>query len=88
MSHPRISSHEIVQRGKKLYDDKIKSDVEQGNVGRFLVVDVESGDYEIDDEDVKASLRLLDRHPGAPIYGLRIGFPVAYRFGGPLRPVK
>jgi hypothetical protein len=55
--------------------------VEAGNIGKFLVLDIESGDYEIDDEDEKASRRILARHPEGVLYGLRIGFAAAYRLG-------
>ena len=85
MRHPRVSSEEIVARGKKLYETELRNKVESGNIGRFLVVDVETGDYEIDDEDVRASLRLLDRNPGAAVFGIRIGHPVAYRIGSGFR---
>ena len=88
MRHPRLSSEEIVRLGKEIYEHDLRQQVEPENVGRFLVVDVETKDYEIDDEDVKASLRLLERHPGAALFGLRIGYPAAYRLGGPLRGAR
>ena len=46
------------------------------------VVDVESSDYEVADEDLEASERLLERRPEAKLYGLRIGEKAAYRIGG------
>jgi hypothetical protein len=47
-----------------------------------LVIDIESGAYEIDADDLTATKRLLASCPDAVIYGLRIGFPTAYRIGG------
>jgi hypothetical protein len=53
-----------------------------GHFGHFLIVDILSGDYEIDEEDLAASNRLLARRPNGVLYGLRIGYPAAYRLGG------
>lgn len=44
-------------------------------------MDVESGDYEIAEEDLDASERLLQRRPYALLYGLRVGEGAAYHIG-------
>lgn len=45
------------------------------------MVDVESGDYEVADDDLTASNRLLARRPEAMLYGLLVGRDYAYRLG-------
>jgi hypothetical protein len=51
----------------------------------MIIIDVESGDYEIgDDTGIEASRRLQARHPGTILYGLRIGYKSAVSFGGGL----
>jgi hypothetical protein len=45
------------------------------------VVDIESGDYEVADDDLTASERLLARRPEAMLYGLLVGRDYAYRLG-------
>ena len=60
---------------------RLRSEVGPGNEGKFLVVDIESGDYEIDGDDAQATKRLLAKHPGGVLYGVRIGQPTAYRLG-------
>ena len=73
---------EITVRGEAIYREKIKKLVEQTEKGKFVVIDVESGDYEIDPEDPIATRRLLDRRPSATIYGLRVGYSAAYSHVG------
>ena len=80
-----ITSEEIAARGQRIYEDRIRSKVEADHVGDFVVIDIDSGDYEIAQKDIDASLRLRDRHPGAITIGLRIGFSGAYRLGGGFR---
>ena len=69
-------------RGEALYQQRIRAQVEAQNKGQFLVVDIETGEYEIAPNDLTATKRLLAKLPNAIIYGLRIGFPTAYRLGG------
>ncbi len=82
MSHPRYTSEEIVQRGQALYDQQIRAQVEASHEGKFLVLDIETGEYEIDVSEVAALKRAKAKHPGAAFYILRVGHPTAYRVGG------
>jgi hypothetical protein len=68
--------------GQSLYDQEILPHLDSDSKGKFLVLDVNTGDYEIDAEDLAASERLLIRHPDAMLYGVRIGSPTAYKLGG------
>ena len=73
---------QIGQRGQALYDQQIRAQVEQDHRGKFLILDVNTGDYEIDAEDLTASERLLARRPDAALFGVRIGHRAAYRLVG------
>jgi len=70
---------EIGMRGQALYEQQIRQRVEAENRGKFLVLDVTSGEYEIAAEDLTASDRLLMRKPDAVLFGVRIGHHTAYR---------
>lgn len=85
MPHVRYASQEIVRRGQALYDQQIRAKVEGSQKGEFLVLDIESGAYEMDASEVAALQRAKAKHPDAALYILRIGYPTAYRAGG-LRP--
>jgi hypothetical protein len=85
MGHPRFSLEEIGRRGQELYEQSIRPQVEtEENVGKQIVIDIETGDYEIDDDGLAASRRLLAKHPGAALYGARIGYNAVYTLGGVL----
>ncbi len=70
------------ERGQALYDAQIRAQVEEEHRGKFLILDVNTGDYEIDAEDITASERLLARMPNAVLFGVRVGYRAAYRLGG------
>ena len=85
MPHSRFRNEEIDQRGQEWYDHHIRALVEtQENIGKQIVIDIETGDYEIDENGLKASRRLLAKHAGAALYGLRIGYNAVYTIGGVL----
>ena len=73
---------EIVQRGQALYEDKIRAKVGAGNKGKLLVINVETGEYEMDADDLAAGERAKARFPDAPLFTMRIGYSAAYRLGG------
>ena len=84
VGHPRYSSDEIARRGKTLYEQSIRAQVEtEDTVGKLVSIDIETGDFEIgDDRSLDAPRRLLAKHPGAAIYTLRIGYNAVYALGG------
>jgi hypothetical protein len=79
--YPGITAEEVARRGQELYERRIRHKVEAEQIGRFLVVDIESGDYEVANDDLSASDRMLARRPKARLYGLRVGRDYAYRLG-------
>lgn len=81
MPHARMSSDEIAERGQALFERDIRSTVEAKDCGKFLVLDVESGAYEIDRDELVALERMRSRKPEGALYVLRIGHPTAYHLG-------
>lgn len=85
MPHPRFSGEEIARRGQEIYEQSLRTRVEtDDHIGKIISIDIETGDYEIDEDPVVAGKRLRSRHPGAAVYGKRIGFNAVYGLGGSL----
>ena len=72
---------EVELQGEAIYKRQIRDKVEPKHKGKFLVIDIETGEYEMADDDLVATKRLLVNYPKAVVYGVRIGFPSAYRIG-------
>ena len=81
MGHPRFSSEQIAERGQALYEQTIRRSLGSSAHGKFLVLDVESGEYELDSDELAAVKRARKKHPGAAFYVLRVGHPTAFRLG-------
>ena len=70
------------QRAQSLYA-RLRPEIETPeNLGKIIVMDVESEDYEIDDQGIETSRRLQARHPGTTLYALRIGYKAVETLGG------
>jgi len=82
MPHSRYTSDKILQRGEELYEQQIRSRVEKENRGKFLVLDIETGEYEIDTDKLAALERAKPKHPDPALYILRIGYPSTVKLGG------
>ena len=57
MGHPNFSKEEIAARGKALYEQTLRGKIEANNLDKFIIIDVETGDYEIDTDDFASSDR-------------------------------
>ncbi len=77
-----LSKEEFAALAKEIYYRDIRPQVIEKHRGKFLVLDVESGDYEVDVEHLEAAQRLMARRPNGRRFGFRIGYKAAYSFGG------
>jgi len=80
MERKRYSADEIIRRGEELYGERFRPLLEPKDVGKYLILDIETGDYEIDADQVAALNRAMARHPEGVRSIKRIGFPI--RLGG------
>ena len=85
MSGNTYGPGEIALRGESIYRERIRKVAKPANKGNFVVIDVESGDYEVDSSDAAATRRLLERKPGAVTYGICVGHRAAYGHLGEVR---
>ncbi|WP_373540364.1 hypothetical protein [Chamaesiphon sp.] len=83
------SDREIAKRGRDLYDRSLRTQVEvRDNIGKIIAIDIITGNYEIDDNLLEASDRLLSQFSDAAIWIERIGFNAVYAVGGTLTKVE
>jgi hypothetical protein len=77
----RYSKEELARRGKELYESQIRQQVEANNAGKIVAIDIETGAFEVDEDTLAASDRLLARCPDAQTWFIRIGQGAVHRFG-------
>jgi hypothetical protein len=78
---PRYSKEEFARRGDEIYESQVRQQVEEGNHGKIVAIDIETGAFEVADDSLSAAKQLLKRLPEAQIFGIRIGHRAVHRFG-------
>jgi hypothetical protein len=79
---PRYSKEEFAQRGDALYESQIRSQVdEEGDRGKIVAIDIETGAFEVADDLLTASKHLSSRVPDAQTWFVRIGHSAVDHFG-------
>ena len=76
---------DLARRGQAYYDAHLRARLEPEHEGEFLVLEVESGEYELDASKLAALDRAEGKHPGRAFYILRVGYRTAARIGAQLR---
>lgn len=78
---PRYSKEEFARRGDDLYASKVLPQIEPGNDGRIVAIDIETGAFELADDTMSATKLLYERYPNAQPWVVRIGHRAVHRFG-------
>lgn len=88
MVHTQLEREAIAARAKQIYATSIRAEVEtEAKIGKMIIIDIDSGDYEIDPKGIPASQLQRERHPDGDLYGIRIGYRTAEAIGGAMQRV-
>ena len=80
----RYSQEEIARRGQEIYARVVRPTLSEADVGKFVVVDIESEDFEMGTDTLKTVHRLLERQPDAQNWVERVGYVAAHSMRGSL----
>jgi hypothetical protein len=79
---PRYSKEEFARRGDELYDSQVRPHLKKKDKGRFVAIDIETGEWEIGDEEMDVVDRIWARLPDPQPWVVRVGFGYVHSFGG------
>jgi len=75
-TQPRPPTDEIVRRGLETIERLVQPHLRPEDTHKYLAVDIDTGDYELDDDDHAAVKRLRARRPAGEFYLAWVGHPV------------
>jgi len=78
---PHYSKEEFAHRGDLIYETQIRPQVEVGNHGKIVAMDIETGSFEISNDTMTATRKLRERLPDSQTWVVRIGYRAVHRFG-------
>ncbi len=77
----RCSKEELARRGDAIYEKDVRPQLKPADEGKFAAIDIESGMYEIEPDELKAGNKLRARIPEAQIWIVRVGHRSVHRIG-------
>jgi hypothetical protein len=78
----RYSKEEFARRGDALVESKVRPRLTTADEDKFVAIDIETGEYELDKDEMKAANRLWKRFPDAQIWLVHVTLGYLHRFGG------
>jgi hypothetical protein len=84
MDAEALSDEEFARRGNAIFEDRVRPSVDaEAEAHKFVAIDIETGAYEVNESDVEATDRLVERVPDADgrIWLRRVGYEHAHRLG-------
>jgi len=78
----RYGKEEFARRGDTIYENDVRPRLKAEDEGKFAAIDIESGMFEIDGDELAAGDSLRARLPEAQIWMVRVGSRYVHRFGG------
>jgi len=78
----RYSKEEIAQRGDSIYQADVLPRLTADDQVKFAAIDVDSGIFELDADELTACDKLRARIPDPQIWLVKVGTRYLHRFGG------
>lgn len=79
---PRYPKEEFARRGNEIYNRDIRSLVDtEENKGKFVAIDIETGAWEMDADELATTDRLYARLPDAQPWMVQVGYGYLRKFG-------
>ena len=75
------SPEELARLGTEIFDRKVRPTLRPEDDGKFIAIDILSGDFEIHEDDYTAVMQLRARRPSADMWLMRVGMPATCRIG-------
>jgi hypothetical protein len=72
----------VVERAKRIYDERLRAELEAEHRNRFVAIEPESGDHFLADTLDEAVEAARDRYPSRISHVIRVGHIAALHIGG------
>jgi hypothetical protein len=76
------SKEELAARGDSIYESEVRPKLTTHDEGKFAAIDVDTGNFEVDVDELAACDKLSARIPNPQIWLVKVGSRYLHRFGG------
>ncbi|MCJ8280557.1 MAG: hypothetical protein MJK14_11800 [Rivularia sp. ALOHA_DT_140] len=78
---PQYNKQEFARLGDEIYQRDIYPQLQSSSQGQIVAIDITTGGWEINDDEISACSRLEKRYPNAQIWIVKVGSGFVRRFG-------
>ena len=71
----------IAKKAKDIYEDRLRESLEQSQLGKYVSIEPESGDYFLGDTFDEAVNAAIGRYPDRLTHTIRVGHSAAFHLG-------
>jgi hypothetical protein len=75
----RCTPEELARLGTEVLERCVRPMLRPEDDDKFIALDVQTGEYEVDENDYAAVSRLRARNPAAEVWLSRVGHPAAHK---------
>ncbi len=79
---PRYAPEEAARLGDEIYNRAVKPVVEPDHNGEWVMIDLDTGAWEIGEDELSAAAKMEARLPMAQVWMVRVGYGYTHRLGG------
>ena len=76
-----LTPEQIAEKGQKIYNEKLKTTLEASSQGKFVAIDVETGEYFISDTLIGALQEAKSKYPNKLFHTIKIGSEGVFKMG-------
>jgi hypothetical protein len=77
----RYGKEEFARLGDEVFESQVRPRLKPEDDGKFVAIDVESGTYDLDADELEACAKLNVRIPDAQTWLVRVGSRYVHRLG-------
>jgi hypothetical protein len=78
---PSPSTQDIAQRGEAIYQQRYQEELEKSSNGKFVAINVNTGEASIADTSDEAVRIALEKDPSGLFHLMRVGYQAAFEAG-------
>jgi hypothetical protein len=79
-----VHAKKLAEEAEKLYEEKLRPELESKHKGEIVVIDAESGDYFLGSTLQEANESARKKYPNNVFYAIKVGYPAVYSFSSRL----
>ena len=81
MAQSTTASRSLGDRAEELYNARIRNELRDEDLGKFLAIEVNTGEYEVGDDALSAMTSVHERIADAEVFLMKHGSMHAYTLG-------